>query len=228
MKTVICLMLTVMYVCAVPIVSAFDDKLPRDCYMSLIPVPTVNKVVDASSKGFDRRYKTGKRLPLLIKRWSGHQAMDKVKLKRTIRAVLQRLPHVRSTPRLTALVYETMAVESDLGLNGHVSVGRQYGSIQMLGSTALDILAKTRVNHPDVYSALMSFKTPKLSTRDDLKVNIPFQIAMCATYYWLRTGGNIPSIGTIKARGELWKRVYNTCEGAGTVSAFVASAKKYS
>ena len=227
MKAILVLLLVLVNVGTIPMVVARADKLPDECYMSVIPVPVVNQVVDDSATGFDRRYKTSKKLPLLITKWTGYKQMDGDKLRATIRAVLQRLPQIRSTPRYVSLVYETMAIESNLGSLGHISVGHQYGSIQMLRSTALEILEWSKKNQQDIYRTLVELRTPCLSTRDNLKQNIPFQIAMCATYYWMRTNGSLPKITTVRARGNLWKRVYNTYKGSGTVAMYITRAREY-
>ena len=193
-----------------------------------VVIPKVDDVVPSNSTSEVRptesplavRYVTSDKKPLAIKKWTGGEPMDQVKLLQTIGAVFQRLPHIKSSTGLKLLVVETMAAESELGRNPSTYKGA-YGSAQIQLTTAKYLMKWTKENHGDVYKSIMEFYDRDLSLKDNLSRNIPFQIAMCITYYWHREPNLYAKVDTRLSRGKLWKSEYNTFKGVGTVEKYL-------
>ena len=194
-----------------------------------VPIPRVDDVVVPSNSTSDIRptssplavrYVTSSDKPIAIKKWTGGEPMDQVKLLQTISAVFQRLPHIKSSTGLKLLVVETMAAESELGRNPTPYKGA-YGSAQMQLTTAKYLMKWTKEKHSDVYKSIMGFYDRQLSLKDNLARNVPFQIAMCITYYWHREPNLYAKVDTRLDRGKLWKAEYNTYKGVGTVEKYL-------
>ncbi len=54
----------------------------------------------------------------------------------------------------------------------------------------------------------------------DLTANLPYQVAMARVKYW-RSPVSLPQAGDIVGLANIWKQVYNTPLGAGTVEQFI-------
>lgn len=195
----------------------------------VVPIPKVDDVVVPSNSTSEVRptnsplavrYVTSDAKPIVIKKWTGGEPMDQIELLKTISAVFQRLPHIKSSAGLKLLVVETMAVESELGRNP-VPYKGAYGSAQMQLSTAKYLMKWTKEKHSDVYKSIMSFYDRNLSLKDNLARNVPYQIAMCITYYWHREPNLYAKVDTRLSRGKLWKSEYNTSKGVGTVEKYL-------
>lgn len=157
---------------------------------------------------------------IAVRQMKNNQVQDSVKLHRTIEAVLPQLPHVRTTPNLVQFVMEIFMAETCLGQ--YTTGSGQYGLAQFRSRSATHLLNWTKTIHPDVYESLMSFYNNELSLKDNLISNIPFNIAMCATYFWHRVPDYQERITSVEERAILWKTVYNTRSGKGIVSKYLA------
>lgn len=160
--------------------------------------------------------------------WKGKEFITEDKLKQLVMVVLKRMPHVKATDELASLVVETCVAESNGGYYIK-SLGGDYGVLQLRVKTANDLLNWLKYTHKDVYESVVQFKNPKLSMKDNLERNIPFSIALCVCEYWRKAGPNfVDHIATLKERAIMWKSVYNTRKGLGTVKAYITRNKNYS
>lgn len=176
------------------------------------------------NKESDREARPGvAKNPPAIPAWynPGGKKLDNDLINRSIRAVYKRLPNIKSSENLVALMRETILVESDDGRLIDPKTG-DYGMCQIRERTAKETLQYLKEMHPDVHEAVVSFQDQNKDLVYNLKHNIPFAIALGVEYYWIRHS----SLNTSKAiashteRAKLWKTVYNTRLGLGTVNAY--------
>lgn len=158
--------------------------------------------------------------------WRGDNRLPYGQMIRTTNKVLNGLSMVKDDPNLTALILETIAAETEFGLYVQQIKGPALGVIQMLPSTAKDTLTWLRQNHSDVYKELSVFYNRKLNVEQNLKHNIPWQIAMAAVYYWRRSGDRLYStITTVQDRATLYRLVYNTPKGKCSAPEYINRAR---
>ena len=160
--------------------------------------------------------------------WKGGKRLTERQLEDLARRVFKHLPHIRTTRALLDLVVETAVAESDGGRIVKNSFG-DYGVFQMKPWVAKESLAWLKANHKDVYRAIMNLRDRRLSEKDNLVRNLPYATAMCVTYYWRRAGDSAlrRRIETQHERAVMWKSLYNTRKGYGTVAAYIERNKNY-
>jgi len=150
-------------------------------------------------------------------------------LQTTTYEILEFLPHIRPDKNFISLVVETLITETHGGLNYRTKNLGGLGIAQVNYKTAqylMDILKKD--NDKEVFPAIKSLYNKSMTLEENLIHNLSFSVAICATYYWKRIGNNIYNgTSTIEQRAVIWKEVYNTHLGAGTVEAYLSRVKSY-
>lgn len=136
----------------------------------------------------------------------------------TVRAVYQRMPHVRTTQASVKLIVETAITESDMGRV--LVLGDNYGALQIQEATAKHVISYLKSEHEDIHAAVENLRDKKQSLRWNLTHNIPYQIAMSITCYWHKLPNYAEHIASREDRATLWKSVYNTRLGKGTVEKY--------
>ena len=144
-----------------------------------------------------------------------------------IKHTVNTLPHIKKDDRVVKLISETFMVESDGGrsVQNH---GGNIGIAQLPVSTVNEVLTWLKQKHSDVYNVIQRHYKHGMTMQDNLKYNINFAICMSITLYWKQCGGDFYRYcNTVESRAKLWKAIYNTPRGKGTVSNYVAAVKKY-
>ena len=125
------------------------------------------------------------------------------------------------------LITETAIAESQGGYFVSNATG-DYGMFQIRINTAKSLFEWLRNNHRDVYEAINKFRDTDMSLEDNLQYNVPFGIAVCASEYWRKAGPELYKyIKSMEDRAKLWKSVYNTKCGKGTVNAYLSRNTQY-
>ena len=159
-------------------------------------------------------------------KWTGSKSLSRNELTKLVKKVLLTMPHIRSTPEVVSLLVETAIAESDGGRIIDTNSG-DYGMMQIRINTANDLHAWLESEHPDINEAVCALRN-KESIRDNLKHNLPYAIAVAATEYWRKAGSEFDKhIGNVAARGVMWKSVYNTRIGRGTVNDYINRSSTY-
>lgn len=160
--------------------------------------------------------------------WSGKEYINKDKLYSLAESVIKRLPHIDNRQDMVKLVVETSIAESQGGYFISSKNG-DFGIFQIRINTANSLLDWLKFAHKDIYDAVEKFRNPKLSLAENLEKNIPYGIALCISEYWRKAGPEFHKyITSIKDRGMLWKSVYNTKLGKGTVNTYIKKVNNYS
>lgn len=159
--------------------------------------------------------------------WKGGKRISIKKLAEIVRIVFKRMPHVRTTDEAVALLVETAIAESSGGF--YISPrGGDHGVFQIRTKVAEETLAWIKSEHPDIYAAVMLFRSPKKTLEQDLDANIPFGAAMAITEYWRKAGPDWHGeIQDLRSRAIMWKSVYNSRKGAGTVADYEKRTADY-
>ena len=151
----------------------------------------------------------------------------------TIEDVRNMLTLVPNDDRVSMLVYRTSTHESLLGTIDFTNANGQ-GIGQLTLKHAKDILKRLSKRSPEnfaIIAELSEIKNPlALSDKDLLKelhTNLKLQAALCILTYWFRDPVFWQSAGSLEQDAELWKQLYNTRLGRGTVEAFIASCNAH-
>lgn len=149
----------------------------------------------------------------------GGEVMNPLIIRKCIDDVLQCLD-IKSTDEFKKLIYETMIVETNLGgekWSTGISKWRNYGIGQFTMRTAKYLLSWLKKTDYEAYTALMTYYNHERSLEYNITYNVSFSVGMIAHYYLHRAPNAIDIVGNLTARAKLWKRVYNTYKGSGTV-----------
>ena len=212
-----------------------EVKEPQEKKVNTVKVKKEKKIISPLS-GYTKkqiiywhsiRYGIAKELkPFIITKYCG-KMVKRSDLEKTIRAVFQRLPNIKTSSNLVELIIETCEVETLRGIESKNTVSSATGLFQILPRTARDTLKWLKINHKDVYRSLMDMYNKKLSLKDNLYYNVPFSIGLSATYYWRMSPNLWKRIDTHEKRAELWANVYNTyLDPQGTAKFFMKQVKK--
>ena len=124
-------------------------------------------------------------------------------------------------PRLNSLaarrlVLGTAMVESDLRFLRQLSDGPALGLWQMEPPTHDDIWTHYLFYHPELgrHVEAMTARWPR--GPHAMVGNLWYACAMARLHYW-RSPKHLPKPGDVEGLATIWKRVYNTHLGAGTV-----------
>lgn len=178
----------------------------------------------------DTRYEFEKQLPVfkpMYTNWEGKTFIPREKLVAVTTAVIKRMPHIKNVDEAINLVVETCVAESHGGyFISHE--GGDYGVFQIRINTAKSLLTWLKDNHEDIYNEVQKFEDKKLSLEDNLEKNIPYGVALCISEYWRKAGPDFYKyIKDTENRGMVWKSLYNTKYGKGTVKKFVDKNNNY-
>ena len=156
------------------------------------------------------------------------EMLDIAVLDKTIRAVMLRMPNIKSTSEVRLLVLETMITETFLtpkNMRIAEKLYKNYGLGQFTILTAKETLAWLKAQRKDVYDAVMSLYDNSKDLKENLNYNVPFSVAMTIQYYWRICPDLYRNIGSKEDRAKLWKGYYNTPKGLGTVNAYINRVK---
>ena len=151
----------------------------------------------------------------------------------TIEDVRNMLTLVPNDDRVSMLVYRTFTHESLLGTIDFTNANGQ-GIGQLTLKHAKDILKRLSKRSPENFAIIAEISEIKnlLSLSDkemlrELHTNLKLQAALCILTYWFRDPVFWQSAGSLEQDAELWKQLYNTRLGRGTVEAFIASCNAH-
>ena len=154
--------------------------------------------------------------------------LSKKEFEATIREVFRRLPHVKTSDHLVALMLETSIAESHMG-GLDVKKNKKSSAIgifQVLPRTYRDTWKWLDANHKDVLASIMRFYDFSKTEQWNLTHNVPFGIAVSVTYYWRMNPNLYSRIDTVEKRGKIWADTYNTpLDPLGTKEYYVRKAK---
>lgn len=166
----------------------------------------------------------------LITEWYGGKAMERESLRRTLRYVTKTLKPDGEwcTPRVHDLLMETAAVETALGEIVRQKNGPALSVWQILGFNFEEIREYFGKRDPELLARAMQFYNPNLSEEWNRVHNVPWTAAMSLLFYEKASRGNFLSrLDTLDSRGRLWKQLYNTRLGKGTVKGYKQRAREY-
>ena len=159
--------------------------------------------------------------------WKGGRKLPKDELERIARNTFKLMPHIKTNDDNVALVVETAIAESD---GGRIITNKfgDHGVFQIKVRTSKDLLKWLKYGHKDIHEAIVAMRNPRWSEKDNLQKNIPYACAICITEYWRKAGSQYYLyISSLEERGKMWKSVYNTHRGYGTVDSFIKRNQKY-
>lgn len=183
---------------------------------------TTRKVSDIRKDDFGTKVYTD----IEIEFHPGGEEMDEEKLRNTICHIISSMPNLKYDVNLEELIFETFLVESRIGgckLTPRASSGN-YGVGQVRVSSAKDVLSFLKRTRIDVYETVMFHYDNSKSFKENITHNIPFTIALVSQYYWQRVPDIYSNIETLRDRANIWKAVYNTKMGSGTIFSYMKKA----
>ncbi len=139
--------------------------------------------------------------------------------KYAVRPVLKFLdPDIPYSMAAENLLIGTAVHESRLTYLHQIGGGPARGLFQMEPATEQDIwnnYLQYRNDLSSLIEAMRNFRSLDLTT------NLAYQVAMARVHYW-RSPCPLPAEDDIQGMASIWKQVYNTPLGAGTVEQFIA------
>lgn len=166
----------------------------------------------------------------VIAEWYGGKAMDTAELRRTLDYVTKVLyPDGRwSTSEVLNLLLETAAVETAMGEIVRQKNGPALSVWQILGFNFEGIRSYFAKRDPLLLERAMAFYNPDYPEEWNRIHNIPWTAAMSLLYYEKATQGKFMTrLNSLESRGKLWKQIYNTPLGKGTVKRYKQRAREY-
>lgn len=168
--------------------------------------------------------------PSLITEWYGGKAMERERLRDTLRFVTRTLKPGGEwcTTKVHDLLMETAAVETALGYIVRQKNGPALSVWQILGFNFREIPEYFGKRDPDLLARAMQFYNPDRSEEWNRVHNIPWTAAMSLLFYEKASDGKfLTRLDTLDERGKLWKQLYNTRLGKGTVKGYKQRAREY-
>ena len=182
------------------------------------------------------RWARGERKELSVLRYT--QTRDNLTSNRgaivaTIDEVRNQLTLVPNDDRVSNLVYRTFVHESLLGsINFTNSNGQGIGQLTL--KHAKDVLKRISKRSPENFAIIAEISEIKnlleLSDKEMLKelhTNLKLQVALCILTYWFKDPKFYLNAGSLEQDAKMWKQLYNTELGKGTVEAFIASCNAH-
>ena len=176
------------------------------------------------------RWARGERKELSVLRYT--QTRDNLTSNRgaivaTIDEVRNQLTLVPNDDRVSNLVYRTFVHESLLGsINFTNSNGQGIGQLTL--KHAKDVLKRISKRSPENFAIIAEISEIKnlleLSDKEMLKelhTNLKLQVALCILTYWFKDPKFYLNAGSLEQDAKMWKQLYNTELGKGTVEASV-------
>ena len=166
---------------------------------------------------------------IVVWSWNGGSTIKKEQLESTILAVLLKLPMVTADMSMVELLQETAAIESHRGIHiSQLNGGPARGICQMELKTIQDTLSWMKKNHIEQYRAVRVFWNSKETEEWNFQKNVPWQIAMAASYYWRMAGNDIiKSTLSREGREKIYKKHWNTHKGKSTREKYLAMCEIY-
>lgn len=159
--------------------------------------------------------------------YTGGKSLPVFELESMVKNTIDTLPHIKKDDRVIKLITETFMVESDGGRSVK-NYGGNYGIAQLPIPTVNEVLTWLKQKHSDVYQVIQRHYKHNLSLQDNLKYNINFAICMSVTLYWKQCGGDFYRYcNTVENRAKLWKTIYNTFKGKGSVASYISRVNSY-
>lgn len=124
------------------------------------------------------------------------------------------------------MVMGTAAHESHFEDLAQIGGGPALGLWQMEPATAADIQANFLAYHPNLKTRVADLLAPWPSAEQQLASNLAYGAVMCRLALW-RHPNPLPAPGDLAGQAALWKAVYNTSSGAGTVEEYMADYHRY-
>lgn len=123
--------------------------------------------------------------------------------------------------KASALVYRTAMAESGFkAIKGYTKGNPAMSFWQIEPATANDIYDNYVKYRPHILSLLEKLGFDKDNPSESIKYNMALAIAMCRIKYW-RDPSPLPDVDDIDGQAKLWKKVYNTELGKGTIKHFL-------
>ena len=182
------------------------------------------------------RWARGERKELSVLRYT--QTRDNLTSNRgaiiaTIDEVRNQLTLVPNVSSVSTLVYRTFVHESLLGsINFTNNNGQGIGQLTL--KHAKDVLKRLSRRSPENFAIIAEISEISdplaLSDKDLLKelhTNLKLQAALCILTYWFKDPKFYQNAGSLEQDAKLWKELYNTKLGKGTVEAFIASCNAH-
>ena len=182
------------------------------------------------------RWARGERKELSVLRYT--QTRDNLTSNRgaivaTIDEVRNQLTLVPNDERVSNLVYRTFVHESLLGsINFTNSNGQGIGQLTL--KHAKDVLKRISKRSPENFAIIAEISEIKnlleLSDKEmlnELHTNLKLQVALCILTYWFKDPKFYLNAGSLEQDAKMWKQLYNTELGKGTVEAFIKSCKAH-
>ena len=151
----------------------------------------------------------------------------------TIEDVRNMLTLVPNDDRVSMLVYRTFTHESLLGTIDFTNANGQ-GIGQLTLKHAKDILKRLSKRSPENFAIITEISGIKnlLSLSDkemlrELHTNLKLQVALCILTYWFKDPKFYQNAGSLEQDAKMWKELYNTNLGKGTVEAFIKSCEAH-
>ena len=151
----------------------------------------------------------------------------------TIEDVRNQLTLVPNDDRVSTLVYRTFTHESLLGTIDFTNANGQ-GIGQLTLKHAKDILKRLSKRSPENFRIISELSEIKnlltLSDKEmlrELHTNLKLQVALCILTYWFKDPKFYLNAGSLEQDAKMWKQLYNTELGKGTVEAFIASCNAH-
>lgn len=166
----------------------------------------------------------------VIAEWYGGKAMDTAELRRTLDYVTKVLyPDGRwSTSEVLNLLLETAAVETAMGEIVRQKNGPALSVWQILGFNFEEIREYFGKRDPLLLERAMAFYNHDYPEDWNRIHNVPWTAAMSLLYYEKATQGKFMTrLSSLDSRGRLWKQIYNTPLGKGTVQRYKQRAREY-
>lgn len=125
----------------------------------------------------------------------------------------------------TNILSGTAAVESNMGQYvTQLGGGPALGIFQMEPKTHKDIWVNYLLYHPQLAKKVMRFQRDTQAST--LVYNHWYAAAMCRVHYY-RSSHPMPAADDIEGLATMWKEVYNTKLGKGTVEKFIVKYHQY-
>ncbi len=166
----------------------------------------------------------------VITEWHGGKSIDTESLRRTLEYVTRAIKPDGSwcSRNVHDLLLETAAVETAMGLIVRQKNGPALSVWQILGFNFVEIREYFAKRDPELLARAMRFYNANHSEEWNRVYNIPWTAAMSLLFYEKATRGSfLIKLDTIDSRGKLWKDIYNTRLGKGTVKRYKQRALEY-
>ena len=123
--------------------------------------------------------------------------------------------------KAAAIVYRTAIAESGFtAIKGYTKGNPALSFWQIEPATANDIYENYVKFRPHLVEKLKKLGFKESDPSGPLKYNLSLAIAMCRIKYW-RDPSPLPDVDDIDGQAKLWKKVYNTELGKGTLKHFL-------